>query len=602
MKGDSTRPNAQRLRGLLAKRLCLWSLLFIYLFPISVHGQLPDFHLQFYDYAVGIRSGNIETMARDARGFLWILYPRSVQRFDGRRIVTFGGLADVRRLYCDHHGGVWVSSGYRSYRFDDVGQKFDSIPLPQWDDTQAVGAIFSLPDSSVCINTTRGFFIWEPGKGFTKQLTVPGLKQGFRTRFFGITGHSLFFGHHDKLFRYDIVRQKLDSLPGMDVFRIFPMHADSAIVASWGLRAYWYNFARGTVHEVKLPPEVQQNSRNAIGIRCMDTLSSGLFVLGTRLGMLAYDAARGTFRKLQVYHKGRPLNTADYANELFSDREGSLWLSTLDGIARVPVAGQNFGLIKVPDAAGNATPGIDNIRHITGDGRGNLWMATGSGFVQWDRAGDKWKVHLSQDDRTDGLSFPSVRGIGWDGRYVLLAPANRGIWLFDPATSKYRRPVYDNDTTRQLSEQDFFDAVCTLQNGHHVFTGRDALYLMDGKTYRLQQIHSPASAENTGYAFQGRDGRVWVTTNSGLHVFDGDMQYQGAASLPAGRPFISASFMMSDNRLLFAMEQGLYTAKVREGNILVEKFTDRFDNKFINSIFIDATGVIWAASEDGIYR
>jgi hypothetical protein len=53
---------------------------------LRLFGQMPDYHLQVFGHSFGIRPGNYIAVTRDTRGFVWILYPRNIQRFDGKRI------------------------------------------------------------------------------------------------------------------------------------------------------------------------------------------------------------------------------------------------------------------------------------------------------------------------------------------------------------------------------------------------------------------------------------------------------------------------------------------------------------------------------------
>ncbi len=119
----------------------------------------------------------------------------------------------------------------------------------------------------------------------------------------------------------------------------------------------------------------------------------------------------------------------------------------------------------------------------------------------------------------DRLAFPSIRGIAYDGRNIILGPADLGIWLFNPETEQYRRPTYASAEVKKKSEQDFIDAITTLRNGDHLIMGRDALYLLNGRSYLLSFVDIPAANQNTNFAHQGKDGMVWLTTQRGLHLF-----------------------------------------------------------------------------------
>ena len=48
--------------------------------------QLPDFNVQVLGDKNGIRTANASRIIRDRYGFLWILSPRHIQRFDGQEV------------------------------------------------------------------------------------------------------------------------------------------------------------------------------------------------------------------------------------------------------------------------------------------------------------------------------------------------------------------------------------------------------------------------------------------------------------------------------------------------------------------------------------
>ncbi|RZM06759.1 MAG: hypothetical protein EOO88_52875, partial [Pedobacter sp.] len=133
---------------------------------------------------------------------------------------------------------------------------------------------------------------------------------------------------------------------------------------------------------------------------------------------------------------------------------------------------------------------------------------------------------------------------------------------------------------------------------------RDAAYILDGKSYILRRLDELAIIKES-YYFVGQrsDGIIWVTTGKGLHCLDSNLHYLQTVALPFVNKFITSAFVMRDNRLLFASADGMYTAALNADNkILLNKFTNLFDKISLQSLYQDTKGVIWASSENGIYR
>jgi hypothetical protein len=80
--------------------------------------------------------------------------------------------------------------------------------------------------------------------------------------------------------------------------------------------------------------------------------------------------------------------------------------------------------------------------------------------------------------------------------------------------------------------------------------GRDALYVIKGKDYQLEQVKLPIE-ENNNFAFQTADGIVWLTTEKGMHCLDSNLNYLAPVDLPMKNKFVSCGFAVAGNQLMF---------------------------------------------------
>jgi ligand-binding sensor domain-containing protein len=565
---------------------------------LFVKAQLPDYHLQYFDYSSGIRPGNIEGLHKDKEGFIWIVYPRSVQRFDGQQVRDFKPGKVVVNLHCDRKGRLWLSVQGGVQKFNTAKQRFEPLPV------QSTGVlpnreVFELPDGSIWLATSDGFYRYdEMQHQFQLQPDLLPLPPPYSVRSFAVMGYSLFLSRKGKTLRYNVQTKQLDSLPYLSPRKIYPMTEDSVLITSWNINSYWLNFKQHTVYTAA-PPELGDRP---FGVRSLAPIDSSNYLLASQQGMFSYNALTKQFKSLVIFNKGEQVNSVDFINHLYSDGDGYVWAASIDGVARFPAKGQLFGLIRIAQQSNNYPAGVNNIRGIVEDDKGNLWMATGNGFVHWNRHQNKMEVHLPKDNATDQPSHPSIRGIGMDGPYLILAPADRGVWLYNTQTKQFRRPAYASPYVKQLSEQDFFDGLTSLRNGNHVLNGRDALYQLKGKTYVLDTIDCPAGKENTNFSYQGKDGWVWVTTTRGLHLFDEHMHYLQKVKLPGDPQNPSAGFIMKDNTLLLATDSAVQTIRYEAGRISIRKFASALDGIFFTNLFVENKNILWATSDAGIYR
>ena len=92
---------------------------------------------------------------------------------------------------------------------------------------------------------------------------------------------------------------------------------------------------------------------------------------------------------------------------------------------------------------------------------------------------------------------------------------------------------------------------------------------------------------------------------TGLYCFDEEMRYLLTVPEYFGRNVITdvyTGFMMQDNGLLFSSTTGLYTLYYKSGAVTSKKLTAVFDGINLYAVYQDRNGIIWASSENGIYR
>ncbi|MFT4155415.1 ligand-binding sensor domain-containing protein [Parafilimonas sp.] len=479
------------------------------LFPRYGSSQLPDYHVQQFDYSSGIRPGNIIALSKDSKGFLWILYSHSVQRFDGSGIVDFKPGFNLENILCDNKGRLWVNSRRQVFCFNENKQAFEEVPVISKDSVNRFGSFFLLPGKPVMLASRSAVYVYnEAAKSFVASNISMPVPPPYNAANFISYRNSIFFQRGDNIYRYNVFTGSADSIKNINPQFIYPLNEDSAIVSSWNNISYWNNFISRRRSEIITPAIAGPGTAKYLNVQDVKQVMPGRYLIASSAGLFQYDNMNGAFLPLHIYENGEQKLTAGYTSYLYIDPDNFVWMITGNGINRFPLSGQSFGLLRMNKQELNLPPTVDNIRGITGDGENNFWLASANGFIHWNRKDNSWNIYLPEEGRGDRLAYPAVRGIAWDGRYVILAPGNLGIWLFNPLTKKYKRPYYENDSTKNISEQDLMDAVVTLQNGNHVITGKDALYVLDGKTYTLKRLHTPASEENTNFCFQTPDGFV----------------------------------------------------------------------------------------------
>lgn len=581
------------------KGLILWVLVV----QQTTQAQLPDYHLQLFDYSIGIRPGNYRELVKDKQGFVWILYPGSVQRFDGKRIKEFKLDGLFSHLYCDKKGRVWASAATAVVRFENDFNGFVDVPVELQDAKHARAHLFELSNGSLYLLSNEGFHLFDENRlAFAKAADVYRNGKNYSVDVFASRNMSVFFRKADSIYLYDFKSKQISALPATNNFRMFAITDDRLFASTWTNETFLYDYATRTQTKALLPAAYQLTSGKTFSIRSFVQFDEHRYLLVAREGIFEYSNVTNRFKKLTIYQNGYPVIGNDYSNHIYIDDENTAWMLSIAGIARFSLQKQPLGLLRIPQPGNQPQGSVNNVRQMVEDDAGNLWMATGNGFVQWRKSNGQWKIYTAVPDVPNVLNHPSVRGIAYDGKNIILGPTNLGIWIFNPVTEKYRRPIYTNDSVKRYSESDFIDDITTLRNGNFLLLGKDALYLLEGNSYRLSIIDVPAANENTNRAIERSDGKIWIITGKGVHLLSDSLKHIASVKTPDKHLPLWAGYLRANNDLLITGSGGLYIASVNNDRVSVKSFTNRFDAVILNSVYEDKKGIIWAASEKGIYR
>lgn len=568
---------------------------------LQVIGQLPNYHVQFFDETIGIRTGNFQRidMTKDRDNFLWILQTTTVQRFDGKRVNDYSFNENLRSILCDVRGIIWVTTEKKVYRFDQKKKKFETVFSAGPKDL--IGKVFQFRGTAVWLHTSSGFFEFDQQQqSFRRMLEDVPESRNASVRNFAWFNNVLFFQYSDTLYSYNIkTRIKKGLRKDLGVY-LFALSEDRIISTNWLYHSYWHDFEKKETYPVLIP---SLQIKGGIFIKEVKQLNDGIFIIGAQQGMFEYNLNQDRFQKLLFYRAGRLLTNDIMILRIYIDAEKTVWLGFPDGIAHYNHFHEEIGLMRNNDQD-KINTWTNTAANFAEDVKGNIWFVNGNGFAKWEIATNLITSFPPVAEATDRLSHLSVRGIVYDGKYLILGPTNKGLWLYEPETKKFKRPVYpageEGEKIKFASERDFVDQIRTLHNGNHVIAGRDALYLLGGKTYRLEFINCAASKENSNVVFQDRKKRVWIGTNTGLHCFDSTMHslFPKKKSLGTLRSITN----WNKDEILVSGSLGIFRVAIRNDTIYAESFHPFFNNTSVNLVYKDRHGMVWAGTSLGLYR
>jgi hypothetical protein len=87
-----------------------------------------------------------------------------------------------------------------------------------------------------------------------------------------------------------------------------------------------------------------------------------------------------------------------------------------------------------------------------------------------------------------------------------------------------------------------------------------------------------------------------------MYLLNENLEYLKPVQFLSADVQVRAGFIMKDGRLLFSTNDGVFVAQYDGKDIKVEKFSSYFDDLYVNTLVEDKAGLIWAATDNGIYR
>ncbi|HRP32399.1 MAG TPA: histidine kinase [Agriterribacter sp.] len=584
------------------RKTCVAAICVLLLGPVTA--QLPEYHLQVFDYPNGIRPDNVVALAKDKRGMLWILYWSQVQRFDGKEVQNYRPPGRLGSILCDKKGRIWVTSDKEAFIFSEKTGTFEKVGIEDQGTQRDIGQIVELPDGRIWLQTDGGFaqfndqvVQFEPVGGRFSSSSI------MDTDVCALLGNVLFVHNSRFIYQYNISTGETDSLPGGALYGIYPVSEDSILVSSRYATAQWYRFSNRSITAATLG----NGAAGVFTMRHMTPVSSSRFLVATSEGIYEYNASNRHFVKQNFFLNGNKVATKEYASFILCDETtGYGWIATTDGIARFAFRNQPMGYVRPKQMNDEISAVVNDVRRMVQDESGDMWLATGYGFACWKKSRNEWEIFPPAKNDSTRLSHESIRGMVYDGKFLILGPTGKGLWLFNIKTHQYKRPVYESDETRRLSENDFVNEITTLKNGNHVILASRGIYIMDGKTYLIRRLNHPAFGKRgASFCGQGDDGIVWIAGDKGVYCFDAELNYLLTVPEHFGNNVVTygfAGFVMKDNGVLLSDTKGLFSLHYNNGEVTTRKVSPVFDNLILYAIYQDRNGIIWASSEKGIYR
>jgi len=318
----------------------------------------------------GFTKGFIDSIAQTPDGYLWLGTEFGLVRFDGVRAVPWQPPGNTRLppgtvygLLVSRDGTLWIGTtkGLANWKEGNLTRfpEFDGEAvfslLEDHEGTVWVGA--GVPPHSGRLCAIRSSTVDCVGGDGRLGPGIIALKED--------SNGNLWAGAKDGLWRWKPGLPKFYSLPGeLDGIQAVAEDKDGALLVGW--KGALYQFIHGKMQSYPLAGFSGQIQAKSI-LRDRD---GGLWIAAWNHGLAhVHEGRTDVFSKIDGL-------SGDDVNALFEDREGNVWVSTIDGLDCF----RDFGVATLTAKQGLSKSLVGS---VLADRGGSVWLATYGGLNQW---------------------------------------------------------------------------------------------------------------------------------------------------------------------------------------------------------------------------
>ncbi len=252
-----------------------------------------------------------------------------------------------------------------------------------------------------------------------------------------------------------------------------------------------------------------------------DAGGGALWVGGDRVGLMLFDPASGSVRRLFFQDDDQPLSIYKILHQRNSDH---LWLATSAGLLLFdPGSGTTITYFKLPN-----TLGFRPVMNLTEDKIGNFWIASREGLFQFDPVTREVHHHAAAPATPGALSTNDLTSVSSDSHNNLwVGTEKHGVFRRDPSSGlfvhypasahdQYRFPLASITSIHEDAEGNMW-----FTCGYHGVV-RISRHLQKFHSFR----HSVDTDNSLGLnhvsgMFEDSQGNIWIGTDgNGVDRFD----------------------------------------------------------------------------------
>lgn len=491
---------------------------------------LNEFGHQAWLTENGLPQNTVQSIVQTRDGYLWIGTQEGLARFDGLNFTVFDKETtpafksnDIRFLHEDQQQRLWISTSYGVICRHN-GQ-FTSFTVNEGLPDNSIGPVVEDSGGNVWIGTAAGLARFENGN--------------FRT----------FTVEHG------LSRNVIQTLYARE-------NGTVLVVTTAGVQLLkGDHFSAFTI-----APDVP-----AANITAIAETKNGRLWFGTLDGLFEVDEQTGTSTPIALAN--------NRISALRVDREGSLWVATAGGLARL-----RNGKVETFTSGNGLSSNL--VLSIFEDREGSIWVGTEAGGLNLLKS-KKFNTFTTRD----GLPSDLVKAIYQDSQ--------GGIWIGSNGggLTLFKNGKFSTWTTRDGLSSDVVLSLAGDSEGVIWIGTPDGLNRFKDGKFQIFTFADGLSNDLVRSVLVDRRGVLWVGTRDGLNSFRNNEFTTYTTQDGLADNFIGAIYEDSKGNLWVGTLGGL--SKISDGRFQTFTTKDGLSSNTVISLYEDASGDLWIGTNGG---
>ncbi len=501
----------------------------------------------------GLSQSSILCMIQDSVGFMWFGTYDGLNRYDGRQMKVYkgaeepGSLSDsnIRALYEDSAGTLWVgtkSGGLNRYnRLKDTFTNYrPEKGNPNSISGKMVQTIYEDTRGNLWVGTHSGLNLFsretKKFKRYTHDENDPQSisSDEVRSIFEDLSGN-LWVGTANGLNLFDYSTGKFT--------RFFKTPGDKSSLSDNTVLTFFNEKKNslwvGTKKGLSVFDPVSRKFRNTLeGIEVNDIYrdSTGTLWIGTIDGLArpskaTADADDPTEMNF-VFSRHNPIDPQSLSDNkvtrIVEDYSGVLWVGTYaDGVCRLTPKMRAFGILRHRPWVKNSLSGQE-ISAVWEDNSGLVWIGTYTkGLNTYNPETGKIEAINTSSPEPWKIPDDEINCIFQDSnKMIWVGTRNRGVFVIDKEKGVVERYTRDKTDKTTLSQNNIWWIYEGSGGYIWIGTSKKGLNRLDRSTGKIKRYrHSDDDPHSLGHRrvrniFEDSKGNLWLGTNAGLDRFD----------------------------------------------------------------------------------